>query len=278
MLPPGQKADTCPYCGSNRFVSSEESAELVDPQAIVLMKIDAQEARRRVSAWMGKGYFAPDDLLLQISRLQLRPAYYPFWTFDGTLELPWYCEVNEGSSDNPRWVTRNGSEFEMFDDLLVPGTRAITFDKLTKIEPFNLTEAVEFTPEYLAGWTALGYEYSLADASLKAREVVVKEVRRSLHNNVEPTRQKRDLRPGAGKWSGFTYKHILLPLWVGSYHFKGEEYTLMVNGQTGKVSGEKPRDNVKAAIAGIAVFITIALIATLIILWWLRSGNSLLGG
>jgi hypothetical protein len=176
------------------------------------------------------------------------------WTFDGTLEVSWVCEVNAGSSDHPQWVTRNGVESEVFDDILVPGMKAFKLPELISIEPFNLKDVVEFHPEYVAGWPALSYDRPLSDASLQARERVIKEVQRGLIYNIEPGENKRNVRTGAGQWSGITFKHLLLPLWTGTYHYLGKEYRMLINGQTGKVAGKKPRDNVKAGaliIAGV---------------------------
>ncbi len=167
LLPPGQAADRCAYCGSNRLVKSAQQQELVEPQAIGLAKVEEQEARERVKAWLGKGWFVPDDLKDNSERLQLRVAYYPFWTFDGMIELSWTCEVNEGTSRSPHWVSRNGVEMQFFDDVLVPGLRKMSMAQLNEIEPFELKEMVAFAPEYLAGWSALNYDHAMADASLR---------------------------------------------------------------------------------------------------------------
>jgi DNA-directed RNA polymerase subunit RPC12/RpoP len=262
LLPPAEKTIQCPYCGSNQLMESPETLELVDPQTIALMKIDARQAALNVKDWLGSGSFAPDDLIKSVRRIQLRPAYYPFWTFDGTLEISWHCEVNEGSFRSPRWVRRSGTEFDMFDDILVAGLRALPPKQIGEIEPFNPKEMVEFQPEHLAGWLALSYDIPLADASLMAREKVINKLRKSLQNRLEPGRQKRNLTSGAGKWSGLTFKHALLPLWVGTYEYLGKNYQLLINGQTGKVGGKKPTDNTKVAlfIAGAVLVIAIILL------------------
>ena len=121
---------------------------------------------------------------------------------------------------------------------------------------------VEFQPEHLAGWLALSYDIPLADASLMAREKVINKLRRSLQNRAEPGRQKRNITSGAGKWSGLTFKHALLPLWVGTYEYLGTHYQLLVNGQTGKVGGKKPTDKTKVAlyIGGVVLVIVIILL------------------
>jgi hypothetical protein len=49
---------------------------------------------------------------------------------------------------------------------------------------------------------------------------------------------------------------VLLPIWVGNYHYRGRAFRVLVNGQTGKTAGDKPIDTVKVALLalmGVAV-------------------------
>jgi DNA-directed RNA polymerase subunit RPC12/RpoP len=267
LLPPGQTADSCPYCASNRFVSSSTLMEMIDPQVIGLFKVDPEKAAKAIKTWLGKGLFAPDDLAVRHAGMQLHPAYYPFWLFSGTLEIPWFCDVNVGSGKTAQWEAHTGSQFEMFDDVLIPGLRKMSLQDLTDIEPFNLGDLVEFSPEYLAGWVALTYDHPLADASLRVREKVIKKVHSSMSNTIEPTRPKRNFSIGVGKWSGLTYKLALLPIYIGNYPFQGRRYHLLINGQTGKVAGKKPIDTLKAAmytLVGIVLLVIIVIIFVLL--------------
>jgi len=264
MLPPGKTADRCPYCASNRFVKSDEMMELIDPQVIALINIDEENAKKNVKSWLGKCLLAPDDLALRHAGLDLRPSYFPFWTFDGTLEVPWSCEVNIGSNKYPHWERRSGTEYEFFDDILVPGLRAMTQEELERIKPFNLKDLVEFSPDYVVGWGALTYDTPLDKASQRAQDFVKRQFMNVMYANVESGRQKRDFRANAGRWSYLTFKNVLLPLWVGTYHYQGKSYRLLVNGQTCKVGGVKSRDNIKLAVLiGIGVVVAAMLIALL---------------
>jgi DNA-directed RNA polymerase subunit RPC12/RpoP len=260
LWPPGQAAAECPYCGSRQLIESDETEGLVDPNAIAIMQFDEKAATEKVTDWLGKGWTAPDDLKESAKRALLRPAYYPFWTFDGTFEIHWSCEVNEGTSDNPGWFARNGIEFEMFDDELIPGLTSLKFKDLNQLGHFYLKDVVEFAPDYLAGWPALTYDRPLAKATLLAREQIVRKVRRELNFRVLPGQQKRGLDTGGVNWSDMTFKYVLLPVWVGRYRYKGHEYKIMVNGQTGVVAGDKPKDSLKT------LGIIISVIATLIVL------------
>ncbi len=264
LMPEGQKALNCPYCGSRQLIESGETTELVDPQAIGLFKIDQQEAARRIKQWLLSGTFIPDDLRKKVRSSTLRAAYYPFWSFDGTLEMHWSCEVNEGTGRNPHWISQSGAAYDNFDDVLVPGFRALDREQLSTIEPFDLEDIVDFKSEYLAGWNAIAYDVSLADASLKAREKVAHQLRRDLPDRVLIGLQKRNLQSGGLNWSGMIFTHLLLPIWVGAYRYKNNTYRVLVNGQTGKAGGERPRDPLK--LLGIIAFVTISLVLILFVL------------
>lgn len=269
LLDPGHLSSRCSYCGSNQLIDSPEASELVEPHAIGLVSVDARAARRQVKEWLGSGLLAPDNLLRDADGFDLRLAYYPFWTFDEIFELPWSCEVNQGNSKNPHWVPVSGSEFELYDDVLVPGLSILEQAEIEALAPFHLKEVVEFKPEHLAGWPALGYDRSLSDASLLAREKVSRLVRQRLSVSIEPGRDKRAIRSASGRWSGGTFKNLLLPLWVGTYRFHGKTYRLLVNGQTGRVAGNKPRDELKVAMFAIGGLLLVVLAG--LAAWWLYS-------
>lgn len=266
LLDNAQHSSQCPYCGSNQMVEHGDASDLIDPQLIGLMQMEAPDAEQLVRDWIRKDKLAPDDLRNRMEGLKLRPAYYPFWTFDGALEARWTCEVREGLGDNERWVPTSGGELQLFDDVLVPGMKALSPRHVRAIEPFGLKKLVELRPEHLAGWDALAYDRSMADASLIARERVVKTFGREMHYRVLPGQEKRNLRISAGNWSGLTFKHVLLPLWVGSYRYRGETFPVLVNGQSGRVSGEKPRDQVKVAMVWVGTTLIVLLIVAILAL------------
>jgi len=143
--------------------------------------------------------------------------------------------------------------------------RKMDLGEIGQIEPFRLKAMKEFEPKYLAGWQALTYDLSLADASLKGREIVTRRLRRDLPNRVMITAEKRNLRSGGLSWSGMTYKLALLPLWVGTYQYRGNSYRLLVNGQTGKAGGKKPADGVKVVAFTIASVIALGILIFLLV-------------
>ncbi len=245
MLSRGERSIQCPYCGSSQVLRANPQADLIEPHLVGIMKVNETQALAFAKLWLGRGFFSPDNLMASSVLISLRPGYYSFWTFDGSIEIPWSCEVLENRSQAAAWAAHSGVETRFFNDVLIPGVKSLPLSRIKSLEPFNLQELKPFDPAVLAGWPTVFYDRSLSDSSLLAREQVVKIVRPSLNALIEPGREKRNLVTGSPSWSGMTFKHILIPLWVGEFRFRGKQYPLLVNGQTGKVVGEKPRDSIK---------------------------------
>ena len=64
-----------------------------------------------------------------------------------------------------------------------------------------------------------------------------------------------------------TFKHVLLPVWIAAYRFKGKVFQVLINARTGEVQGERPYSLWK--IAALVLFI----IATLALFIWWQNGQ-----
>jgi len=54
--------------------------------------------------------------------------------------------------------------------------------------------------EYLAGWSTIFYDRSLSDASLLAREKVIRKLRLQMYDFVAVGHEKRNVNIGSGGW------------------------------------------------------------------------------
>ena len=61
-------------------------------------------------------------------------------------------------------------------------------------------------------------------------------------------------------YTGQTFKHILVPIWLLSYTYRGRSYQVVGNGVTGSMAGEHPWSWIKIALLVIAALIVIYLI------------------
>lgn len=72
------------------------------------------------------------------------------------------------------------------------------------------------------------------------------------------------------RFSDVRFKHILLPVWLSSYTYRGKIYRFMVNGETGRVAGKAPVSPLKVLLACLLAAGAVALIALLVYFY----GNS----
>jgi DNA-directed RNA polymerase subunit RPC12/RpoP len=266
VLPAGQSMVQCAYCGSNQFIQNPEHTDMLDPQGVLLMKINEDEAVKQANRWLGKGMFSPDNIKTSQTTIRLRPAYYSAWTFDGTVEVRWSCEVSEGSGRYKRWRPINGVESRFFNDVIASGIKGFNDRELDKLGPFEPALAEVFNPKLVAGWPVILYDRPMADASLGAREKVLRQLRPEMYDFVAMGQEKRNVQVGACQWSGLTFKHLLVPLWLGEYQFQGKPFRLLVNGQTGKVVGDKPKDTFKVWMS---LLLALGIIVLLSIVLWI---------
>ncbi|MBA3533904.1 MAG: hypothetical protein H0T73_18450 [Ardenticatenales bacterium] len=220
LLPPTESTSLCPFCGSDVLVASKETAGLLPPQAIAPLQVTEREALALASQWLNTALGRESER----AGVKLRPAYYPFWTFDALYHAAWN-ESGIGESQVVQYALP-------CDDILVSGNKHISDEMLAWISPFALKEVVEFRPEFLAGWPTILYDSTVADASIVARRIIVDRTRRVIE--ASPLR-----RYMPGRFDNMTYKQILLPLWVGTYRYQDRSYALLVNGQTRSVGGKR---------------------------------------
>lgn len=221
LLPPSQIADRCPFCGSETVLDVPDGAGLLDPQAIAPMRVSAEDARLRARYWLSH------HVGTAARPFPLRPLYLPMWTFDATYRMEW----NDGQADTTRHTSRRAV---YFDDVLVSGSSRMTSELVALLPPFDLKSVVAFDPAFLAGWPTLLYDRPLADASVEARGEMVRRARARLGGSAT--------RAGVGRFVDMTFKQLLLPLWIGEYAIGEQRHRLLVNGQSGAIGGEQPRN------------------------------------
>ncbi|MGE0684498.1 MAG: zinc ribbon domain-containing protein, partial [Candidatus Binatia bacterium] len=109
------------------------------------------------------------------------------------------------------------------------------------------------------------YQIDLVAAAQRARDRMEDQLRQICAAQI-PGDTYRNLRIAAD-YSGQTFKHILAPVWLLSYHYGAKAYQVVINGSTGAISGEYPKSWVKISIA-----VMLAIIVLLLILAGLEGG------
>ena len=280
VFDPERVAQRCDFCGSSALVPYEEVRDAFRPESLLPMRLGETQVRDSIRRWYGSRWFAPNKLKDAALTDTVKGLYIPYWTFDAQVHADWTAEsgyhyyVTETYTDSQgktktrqvqhtRWVPSSGSVNNFFDDELVPASRGVQADMLRKIEPFPTGyELVPYKPGFLSGWVVERYQIDLVSAAQAAQEDMEAQMRNMCASRV-PGDTHRNLRVSCD-FSGQTFKHILAPIWLLTYHYGPRSFQVVINGFTGAIAGKYPKSWIKimlAVLAGLAVAGIVALIA-----------------
>ena len=256
-------AKECPYCASP-VVTDTGTNRHIKPRGLLPFALTEEQARGAMTDWLGRLWFAPNGLT-QYARKnrRMQGIYVPYWTFDadtksayrgerGTVYYVTQTVVRDGKTQQirvpkVRWTPASGRVARFFDDVLVLASRSLPKRFTDALEPWDLSSLAPYRPEYLAGFLAEGYQVTLEDGFVEARAWMDRMIDRDVRFDIGGDQQR--VHAIETQVSAVTFKHVLLPVWMAAYKYRGETYRFVVNGRTGRVQGERPWSAWKIAFA-----------------------------
>lgn len=281
---PDCTATECPYCGAKYVLAEKQEAAIV-PDGIVPFKVDKHKVQETFNKWINRRWLAPGKLKHLYESGKIQGVYIPYWTFDADVVCDYSAEggkhrkvevkKDDGTTETRTetdWYNTHGRVKEFFDDVQVRGSKNLKDSLLKGIEPYDTKkQLVSYSPEYLSGYGAECYTVSLDDAHREANNIMETELRELARKDVRKRYDEvRNVRI-APDYRDETYKHILIPVYSTAFTYANKNYTVLVNGQTGKIKGSYPKSPVKI---GIIVAIIAAIVALLIALNMKGNNNS----
>ena len=275
VFDPARVGKNCDFCGSPQLVPYDEIKAPIRPQSLLPFKVSASDVREQIRRWYAGKWLAPNSLRRQALIDRIHGVYIPYWTFDAHVVCPWRAEAGhyyyttEEYRDSKgqrrsrqnrrvRWEPASGEVRHFFDDEPVAGTHGVSSALLRQVEPFPTEVLVPYDTAYLSGFVVEHYQVVLVDAAQhsqaqmtrKLQELCARQVPGDTHRNLE-------IFPS---FSGQTFKHILVPVWLLTYVYGNKPWQVVVNGYTGQIAGEYPKSWWK-----IALLVVLAIIAVLVL-------------
>ena len=268
----------CEFCGSPALADYEEIKSPIRPKGVLPFRIDRNRVRDGIRRWWRSKWLAPGRLVRSALIDTVHSLYIPYWTFDAHAHCPWEAEAGhyyyvdvEGRDSKgnrivrrerrTRWVPAAGVVEHTFDDEAVPGTQGLPLDLLRQVEPFPTQDVVPYDTAFLSGHVVEHYKVVLMDAAASSQaqmhatleQLCARQVPGDTHRNlrIHPT------------YSGQTFKHILVPIWLLTYAFGRRSYQVLVNGSTGKIAGKYPYSPWKIALLILVILIVVMMVLLL---------------
>ncbi len=260
---PDLHAAECPFCATP-VVTDTGTHRHIKPRGVLPFAMDEGSARDAMTDWLGSLWFAPNGLQDYARKgRKLTGIYVPYWTFDadtrsaykgerGTIYYESRTVRRNGKTETIRvqkirWSPASGRVQRFFDDVLVLASQSLPKRFTDALEPWDLSAMEPYSPEFLAGFRAEGYQVDLDEGFHEARAHMERVIERDVKFDIGGDRQR--VIHVDTDMNDITFKHVLLPVWLAAYKYRGKSYRFVVNGRTGRVQGERPYSAIKITIA-----------------------------
>lgn len=261
----------CPFCGVHLQSQPQAAEPFIEPSAVLPFKIDQNAAHKTFTLWVGSRWFAPNDFVKIADLGRLVGLYTPYWTYDAmtftfyTGQRGTYFYVTESYDAivngkavrqtrqvrKTKWTHKEGQVRNWFDDVLVVASKGLPQNYAEELAPWDLPQLVDFKSDYLGGFRTERYQVGLEEGFNRAKVFMQHEIEKLVCYDIGGDEQR--IASLNTQYSGITFKHILLPVWVSAYRYGGQLHRILINARTGEVQGSRPYSPWK--IAGLVLLI-----------------------
>ena len=239
-------ATSCPYCGNPSVIPGQFHG-ILRPDYILPFRLSKDDAVSALKQYY-KGKLLLSRKFSDENHLQeIKGIYVPFWLFDGRAVADIHYRATRVMS------ARHGDEmvtttdyFDVrragsvsFTRIPADGSQKMPDDLMDSIEPFDFTELKPFSSAYMPGFFADIYDVGDRESFERARKRGTHSAEQIIdstvtgYSSVSPTRKQVQMYREKTSYA-------LLPVWMLSTRWNGNNYIFAMNGQTGKFIGDLP--------------------------------------
>lgn len=277
---PPEVAGECAFCGSQIVALPKAADPTIAPNAVLPFSLQQLEATSAIKQWLSSRWFAPNALKKLARQEAVTGIYLPFWTYDAYTASDYtgqrgehyyttetYTTTNSQGQQvtqtrqvqHTRWYPASGHVERAFDDVLIAATTNVSTKFLGRLEPWDLGHVKPYEPAYLSGFKAQRYQVDLASGFEYAKAVMADPIREDARRDIGGDEQR--VESVETSYSDVTFKHLLLPVYLAAYQFNQKTYQVMVNAQTGEVTGDRPYSWIKITLFILMIVAVVALLA-----------------
>ena len=260
-MTPYSISSNCPYCGTPAIT---EFVKEITPKSLLPFHLSQKKAQKLFKKWLGSLWFAPSKLKKIVDGdEELKGYYLPHWTYDSDTHTNYrgqrgdvyYVNVERTVVVNGRqerrsvrearinWTPVSGLVENAFDDITIGASKTISHTILDNLSPWHTDVLVPFNEKYLSGFDSEEYTIGLDNGFEFAKVKMDRVIRQTIRYEIGGDQQQ--INSMNTHYSNTTYKNVLFPVWTAEFKWNSKTYNYAINGQTGKVTGERPYSWIK---------------------------------
>lgn len=244
-------ATFCAFCGSPALVTRRLTREF-KPDYIIPFAFSKEKAISIFKEHCAEIPHLPKNYINDEVLSRMTGLYVPTWIISSEVEVNVSGVAYKGRTADEA-APATGPSANNYTQRIFGKVRFrlkdVPFDGEVKLpdrlmaaaEPFDFSELVPFRAEYLQGFFAEKYDeqpLDMTDKIYKRLDKYALEMCRKVtfgYDDFVPVAHHSTTR-----YTNQNVKYALLPIWFLTLEYKGLRYQYIVNGQTGKVSGQFP--------------------------------------
>ena len=253
----------CPFCGCEQLEQQADSKTLA-AERVVPFAHQQHDAVSSMQQWLGRGFWRPGDLAKNAVVVDMTAVYVPYWVFRGWTKTNWTADTSQtpiGARGD--WFPMTGEHHGSHEGLLVGASGALTPAETAEICPFDMGRAANSDDVDLDNVTVERFNVPRKYARPIARRGMEQRDAQACDAQYVPG-TCRNLQVNT-LVEGMSSEPVLLPVWIMAYRYRDKVFRFLVNGQTGKCSGQAPVSQMKIAAVVGAVLLVIAMALILFI-------------
>lgn len=234
----------CAYCGQPTIVFNRVSSTK-KPKYIIPFSITKDQAVTSIRNHLSKGSFVPMEIR-NFSVERVRGIYIPYWLYDIQYSDEQYLsgEVKSGKSTVTKYFYRSAAA--TFYDVTMDASKQLNDESSQRLEPFDTVAIQDFEPSFLTGFYADCFDMSKEQMESAARGRCMQMFNEQVEKSVNAS-NVRILR-NSPKLEVRKTEYAMFPAWFLTFRYQETPYTILVNGQTGKVVGAVPFNKAKVNV------------------------------
>lgn len=234
-----ETSTTCAYCGSANVILSRFTKEK-SPDYILPFQFSKETAIRKIKEISEMRILVP-DAFQNLDPESVHGIYVPYWLVNVHHAEAGVFQGEEGDGEDTRVYYYGRSASMKFTDLQIEASEALDDVCTERLDVFDTTKMKPFHENYLLGFYSDRSDIHFVNMRRAIRKKTlplftsyclptIRAMNKRLYKEEHETIIDKDIR------------YVLFPVWFVTVKYQNVDYTILVNGESGKVASVIPAD------------------------------------